>query len=83
MDAKIRFGVDEFTNEGRIVMIDLGHFLLYNVYFPNSGAGERLDYKMRFYNWFYDKLMLKPKTQGRYALSLSSLFFSTTCQNTS
>jgi len=65
VDAKVSFGVDEFDNEGRIVMNDFQHLILFNVYFPNSGAGERLDYKMKFYEWFYRECMLKPKTQGR------------------
>eukprot|EP01112_Ceratiomyxa_fruticulosa_P019430 TRINITY_DN6353_c0_g1_i1.p1 TRINITY_DN6353_c0_g1~~TRINITY_DN6353_c0_g1_i1.p1 ORF type:complete len:337 (-),score=50.72 TRINITY_DN6353_c0_g1_i1:178-1188(-) len=65
VDAKVTFGVEEFDNEGRIVMLDFQHFLLYNVYFPNSGGGERIDYKMKFYQWFYEECMLKPKLNGR------------------
>lgn len=35
------------------MMTDHGSFLLFNVYFPNSGNGtERLEYKMEFYRWF-------------------------------
>ena len=52
VDARCEFGNPEFDCEGRIMMTDHGSFLLFNVYFPNSGNGDRLDYKMDFYRWF-------------------------------
>lgn len=53
IDAKSEFGEISFDCEGRIMMTDHGSFLLFNVYFPNSGGGpERLEYKMNFYRWF-------------------------------
>lgn len=53
IDAKSEFGEPSFDCEGRVMMTDHGSFLLFNVYFPNSGFGaERLEYKMEFYRWF-------------------------------
>ena len=44
----------EFDDEGRILALDLEHFILFNVYFPNGQTGdERLDYKLRFYEAFF------------------------------
>jgi len=54
--ASVRFGIDEFDEEGRIVMTDHQAFVLFNVYLPNSGQDKkRLDYKLRFNNWFRSK----------------------------
>jgi exodeoxyribonuclease-3 len=36
-DAKVAFGTAQFDDEGRVVMTDHGAFVLFNVYFPNSG----------------------------------------------
>ncbi|MEE4609367.1 MAG: exodeoxyribonuclease III [Desulfobacteraceae bacterium] len=48
-------GHPEFDDEGRIVWLDLGDFVLFNVYFPNGQmSDERLDYKLRFYEAFFD-----------------------------
>lgn len=49
------FGIDEFDNEGRIVLQEFEKFYLYNIYFPNGQRDQgRLDYKMRFYDSFLD-----------------------------
>lgn len=43
-------GFDEFDVEGRVIQMDLGDFILFNIYFPNGQRGqERVDYKLRFY----------------------------------
>jgi exodeoxyribonuclease-3 len=48
-------GKPEFDDEGRIVEMDLGDFVFLNVYFPNGQmSDERLDYKLRFYEAFFD-----------------------------
>jgi exodeoxyribonuclease-3 len=52
VDARHEFGKAEFDCEGRVMMTDHGSFVLFNVYFPNSGNGDRLSYKMDFYRWF-------------------------------
>ncbi|MEJ2053121.1 MAG: exodeoxyribonuclease III [Calditrichaceae bacterium] len=49
------FGIDEFDNEGRIILQEFENFYLYNIYFPNGKKNDdRLDYKLRFYNAFLD-----------------------------
>lgn len=40
-----------WDNEGRILVLDLGHFYVVNVYFPNANdALSRLDFKIKFNN---------------------------------
>lgn len=47
-----------FDNEGRIISVRYANFILLNVYFPNGGASkERLDYKLKFYDTFFDKII--------------------------
>ena len=49
------FGIDQFDNEGRTLIVDYGDFVLFNIYFPNGkSSAERLDYKMRFYDAFLE-----------------------------
>ena len=40
---------DALDEEGRCVVLDLGLFVLFNVYCPNETGPERLDYKMTYY----------------------------------
>ncbi len=48
-----RFGVDEYDNEGRALILEYNQFLLFNIYFPNGKmSNERLLYKMGFYEMF-------------------------------
>lgn len=48
------FGDEKFDIEGRVTETDLGHFILFNVYFPNGGMSEeRLKYKLEFYEAFF------------------------------
>jgi exodeoxyribonuclease III len=62
------FGVERFDAEGRVVVIDLGDFDLYNVYFPNSGMGpERLAYKLDFYAAFLEHVEAR-RLAGRPAV---------------
>jgi len=50
------FGIDEFDNEGRIIIAYYRNFVLFNIYFPNGKASKiRLDYKMNFYDAFLDR----------------------------
>ena len=54
---KVRYGmgIERFDNEGRIIEMDLGRFIFFNVYFPNGQMGdERLQYKLDFYDAFFD-----------------------------
>ena len=48
-------GVDAYDGEGRILELDLGDFVLFNIYFPNGQMSEvRLQYKLDFYSDFFD-----------------------------
>jgi exodeoxyribonuclease-3 len=43
------WGLEQYDSEGRIVITDHGHFLLYNIYFPNGGSGQvRHEFKQLF-----------------------------------
>jgi exodeoxyribonuclease-3 len=45
------FSRPEFDNEGRVIQLDYGDFILFNVYFPNGQMSEtRLQYKFDFYD---------------------------------
>lgn len=47
-------GLDE---EGRLLELHFGDFILINCYFPNGGGGPvRLDYKFRYYDAFLKKI---------------------------
>ena len=49
------FPVESFSQEGRVLAVDYGQFVLLNVYFPNGkSSAERLKYKMDFYDDFLD-----------------------------
>ena len=51
--------------EGRMIGLDFGNFVLLNVYFPNGGGGpERLAFKFRFYDAFL-KYCEKLKKKGK------------------
>jgi exodeoxyribonuclease-3 len=59
------FGIDKFDREGRILELDYGDFLLFNIYFPNGkSSDERLEYKMEFYDAFLRHLD-QQASQGR------------------
>ncbi|MBI3602565.1 MAG: exodeoxyribonuclease III [Candidatus Omnitrophica bacterium] len=49
-------GVKEFDSEGRTLIADYGDFILFNIYYPNGGAGnQRVPFKMKFYEAFLKK----------------------------
>jgi len=49
-------GIKEFDNEGRTLMADYGDFILFNIYYPNGGEGnKRVPFKMKFYDAFLTK----------------------------
>jgi exodeoxyribonuclease-3 len=53
----VRYGIGEkrFDAEGRIIEMDFGSFLFFNVYFPNGQMSEeRLQYKLDFYEKFFE-----------------------------
>lgn len=48
-------GIEKFDREGRFLRVDYEDFILMNIYFPNGKASqERLDYKMDFYDSFFE-----------------------------
>ncbi|KAJ9505454.1 hypothetical protein QJQ45_010120 [Haematococcus lacustris] len=52
-------GDSDLDREGRMVLVDLQHWVLINVYVPNAGdkpGRERLEYKMRFLEALKDKM---------------------------
>ncbi len=59
-------GVPEFDSEGRTLVVDLGAFVLFNIYFPNGGAGnKRVPFKLAFYDAFLKKAE-KLRKAGRH-----------------
>ena len=49
-------GKKEFDYEGRTIIADFERFVLFNIYFPNGGAGnKRVPFKMGFYEFFLKK----------------------------
>ncbi|MFH1982157.1 MAG: exodeoxyribonuclease III [Pseudomonadota bacterium] len=61
-------GIPAYDDEGRILEIDFGSFVLFNVYFPNGQMGpERLAYKLDFYRDFFAHAN-KLKEAGRYVV---------------
>jgi len=55
--AGVCYGIGEprFDAEGRIIEMDFGGLLFFNVYFPNGQmSAERLQYKLDFYEAFFD-----------------------------
>ncbi len=57
-NVSVSFGPDDrWVNEGRVLAMDYGEFVLYNVYFPNGRSSkERLAYKMEFYDAFLEHI---------------------------
>ena len=58
-------GVEELDNEGRVLKIEYPDFILFNIYFPNSGKeGSRLDFKVQFCNEILSQLV-ELKNEGK------------------
>ena len=59
------FGIEEFDNEGRIIVAEYKEFTLYNIYYPNGKKDAiRLKYKLDFYEAF-QKHAVKLLKKGR------------------
>lgn len=57
-------GIKEFDDEGRLLEVHFTDFVLWNVYFPNGGGGpHRVDYKLRFYDAFLERIDVVRKTK--------------------
>ncbi len=52
--VKTGIGIDRYDAEGRIIEIDFGDFIFFNIYFPNGQMNDdRLTYKLDFYKDFF------------------------------
>jgi exodeoxyribonuclease-3 len=61
----VGLGSNEFDTEGRTLVADYGDFVLFNIYYPNGGAGnKRVPFKMKFYDTFLEKVE-KLRKQGK------------------
>ncbi len=64
--VKTGIGIDRYDHEGRIIELDFGDFVFFNVYFPNGQMNpQRLEYKLDFYADFFaytDALMAKGRS---------------------
>ncbi len=71
IEAKsVEYGIGkaEFDSEGRTLVLDLGAFVLFNIYYPNGGAGnKRVPFKMAFYDQFLKKAE-KLRKEGRHVV---------------
>jgi len=57
LSVKYTLGIEGFDDEHRAIVADYGHFLLFNVHFPNGKASkERLEYKLKFYDLFLEHI---------------------------
>ena len=65
-EVKTGINISRYDAEGRILELDFGDFILFNVYFPNGQmSDERLQYKLDFYGNFFqyaDDLKNKKKS---------------------
>ena len=57
VNVTLGLGIEELDNEGRVLKIEYEDFILYNIYFPNSGMNaKRLDFKVDFCDALLDEL---------------------------
>jgi len=57
LKVKRGIGIERFDAEGRMLEVEYEHFTLLNIYFPNGQRnGERLRYKLDFYDALLDYL---------------------------
>ncbi len=55
LNVRHGIGIDRYDNEGRIIEMDFGGFIFFNIYFPNGQMSEeRLQYKLDFYRDFFE-----------------------------
>lgn len=65
VDITQGLGVEELDHEGRVLKIEYPDFILFNIYFPNSGSeAKRLDYKVEFCDALLE-IMLEYKNNGQ------------------
>ncbi len=55
--VEVGLGAPEFDMEGRVLILEYDGFVLFNMYVPNGGSGnKRVPYKMDFYECFVKKI---------------------------
>lgn len=52
INVRMGIGAAEFDEEGRLIEAEFPEFTLFTVYFPNGGKGDRLPFKLRFFETF-------------------------------
>ncbi len=58
-------GIEELDKEGRVLKVEYPDFILFNIYFPNSGMeAKRLDYKIDFCDALLD-IVVDLKNSGK------------------
>ncbi len=64
-DVSKGLGIEDLDSEGRVLRIEYPEFILFNIYFPNSGMeAKRLDFKVAFCNALLEQLV-ELKAQGK------------------
>jgi len=56
LSVKTGIGVEAFDLEGRLIEAEFPEFTLLVVYFPNGGKGDRLAFKLEFFERFLEKV---------------------------
>ena len=65
LNVTLGLGISELDSEGRVLKLEYDDFILYNIYFPNSGMNaKRLDFKVDFCNALLSELK-ELKSQGK------------------
>ncbi len=63
--VKTGMGIEQFDAEGRMIELDLGDIVFFNIYFPNGQmSDQRLQYKLDFYEAFF-AYAAKLRSEGR------------------
>jgi exodeoxyribonuclease-3 len=57
LDVRYGLGIEEFDVEGRVMVAEFDHFVLFNVYFPSGTySQQRVEYKMAFNEAFFEEI---------------------------
>jgi exodeoxyribonuclease III len=64
------FGISRFDDEGRVLWLDFGDFIIFNTYMPNGGRSkQRLEYKLDFYDSFLEHMQVLLKKERNIILT--------------
>ncbi len=68
LSVETGIGDKRFDSEGRTLALDFGDFFLFNIYYPNGGAGnKRVPFKLDFYDFFFKKVE-SLRSKGRHVI---------------